>query len=121
MSMSERKWWVFGLCGAAAGLLNGLFGAGGGMVLAPLFLLCGKLEDKEAFSSSICVILPLCLVSLTVYSLRGVLTLTGALPYLIGGLMGGILGGLFYEKVPVKVLHRLFGLVILWGGIRLLW
>lgn len=91
------------------------------MVLAPLFLLLGKLEDREAFSSAICVILPLCLVSLSVYALRGVLTLTGAVPYLIGGLIGGVLGGLFFQKIPVKVLHRLFGLVIIWGGIRLIW
>lgn len=59
------------LCGAAAGFVNGFFGAGGGMVLVPLLIRLGKMEDKKAFSSSVCIILPLCLVSLGIYAAKG--------------------------------------------------
>ena len=111
----------FGLAGAAAGLINGFFGAGGGMVLVPLLIHLGKLPDKEAFASSIAIILPLCLVSLFVYGASGSLPLAEAWPYLLGGLGGGLLGGLLFRQVKPKLLHRLFGIIIVWGGVRLLW
>ena len=119
--MKQLHWLRYGLCGAAAGLVNGLFGAGGGMVLVPLLIGFGKLEDKKAFSSAISIILPMCLVSLAVYWQQGVFPGSGALPYLAGGLLGGLAGGLLFRRVTPRFLHRFFGLVILWGGLRLLW
>ena len=47
------------LVGSLAGILNGLFGAGGGLVLVPFFTHWLKLEEKQAFATSIAVILPL--------------------------------------------------------------
>lgn len=118
--MKKKSWFRYGLSGAAAGLINGLFGAGGGMVLVPMLIHVGKLEDKKAFSSAICIILPLCLVSIAVYCLQRNFPWTESLPYLAGGLLGGLLGGLVFRKVSAQLLHRLLGLVIIWGGLRLL-
>lgn len=115
-----KTWLPFGLFGAAAGVVNGLFGAGGGMVLVPLLIHGGRLPDQEAFASSIAIILPLCLVSLVVYGLDGSLPWGPSLPYLAGGLLGGLLGGLVFRWVPPQLLHRVFGAVIVWGGLRLL-
>ena len=108
------------LCGAAAGFVNGFFGAGGGMVLVPLLILLGKMEDKKAFSSSVCSILTHCLVSLGIYAAKGMLPLLDALPYLIGGAGGGVLAGLLFRKVPARALHLTLGALILLGGVRLL-
>ena len=79
----HKNWIRYGICGAAAGLINGFFGAGGGMVLVPMLIRFGKLEDKKAFSSAISIILPLCLVSIAVYWIQGGLALASSLPYLI--------------------------------------
>lgn len=117
----KQGWFRYGLCGAAAGLVNGLFGAGGGMVLVPMLIRYGKLEDKKAFSSAISIILPMCLVTIFVYWTQQIFPVREALPYLIGGLLGGLAGGLLFRRVTPGFLHKLFGLVILWGGIRLLW
>ena len=118
--MRKHNWIVCGLSGVAAGAINGLFGAGGGMVLVPLLIRAGKLEDKKAFATAICIILPLCIVSIITYAIRGTISVSSARPYLIGGLLGGILAGLLFQKVSAKLLHRLFGILILWGGFRLL-
>lgn len=107
-------------CGAAAGLANGLFGAGGGMLLLPLLSRTTELERHELFACSVCIILPLCLVSAGVYLLRGGSFLPDAVPYLIGGAVGGVIAGLTLKKLPTKWLHRALGVFILWGGIRLL-
>lgn len=108
-----------GIAGAAAGAVNGLFGAGGGMVLVPLLTGLTELEEEEVFPCSVSIIFPLCLVSLTLGS-GGKLPWSDALPYLLGGLLGGILAGLTGNKIPVKWLHRALGLLILWGGVRYL-
>lgn len=110
----------FALCGAAAGAVNGFFGAGGGMVLVPLLVHLGRLEDKQAFSSAVCIILPLCLVSIAVYALRGTLEAGSALPYLIGGAVGGVVAGLTFRHIPARILHLALGALIIFGGIRLI-
>lgn len=109
-----------GLAGFLAGAVTGLFGAGGGMVLIPLLTLLTDIGERELFPSSIAIILPICLVSLAVSALQGTLTVTGALPYLLGGAAGGILAGKWGQKIPVRWLHRGLGILILWGGFRYL-
>lgn len=109
------------LAGAAAGLVNGLFGAGGGMILVPLLGLLTDLEDREVFPASVSIMLPMCVVSLWISSFGRDLPWADALPYLIGSALGGTLAGLWGRKIPTVWLHRGLGLLILWGGVRYLW
>lgn len=109
------------LAGAGAGAVNGLFGAGGGMILVPLLGLLTDLEDADIFPASISIILPICLVSLTVTALTGPVAWGESVPYLTGSVFGGIAAGLWGRKIPTVWLHRGLGLLILWGGIRYLW
>lgn len=108
------------LSGFLAGAVNGLFGAGGGMVLVPLLSMLTPLKEDEIFGSSVAIILPICLVSLASTALTGTVAWNDALPYLFGSAAGGILAGLFGKKIPTLWLHRGLGLMILWGGIRYL-
>ncbi|MBR2937992.1 MAG: sulfite exporter TauE/SafE family protein [Oscillospiraceae bacterium] len=105
--------------GGAAGLINGLFGAGGGMVLVPLLGSKSGIEEAERFSASVAIITPICIISL-LFSLPWQVTLKEVLPYLIGSSVGGIAAGLWGRKIPTIWLHRVLGGLILWGGIRYL-
>ena len=109
------------LAGMAAGAINGLFGAGGGMVLVPLLLLLTKLEDNEIFPASVSMILPMCIVSLVFGALQGVFAIKEAFPYLVGSAIGGVLAGILGRYIPVVWLHRVLGGLILFGGVRYLW
>ena len=60
-----------GLAASAAGLVNGAFGGGGGMVLAPMLTLWCGMEQKRALATCVAVIFPLCALSASVYVLRG--------------------------------------------------
>lgn len=110
----------FGLitAGLAAGTINGLFGGGGGMVLVPLLTLLSGLDEKEIFSSSVAIILPICITSLAVLLPQGSLSLPFLLPYLCGSLAGGLIAWKIGKKIPTKYLHRILGFFVLWGGIR---
>lgn len=115
-----KKYQLFGLilAGSAAGLVNGLFGAGGGMVLVPLLSLLTPMEDREIFAASIAIILPLCLVSVLVTAVNSSLPWAAALPYLIGSAVGGACAGIWGQKIPATWLHRGLGILIIWGGVR---
>lgn len=115
-----KKYLGIALAGLGAGVVNGLFGAGGGMVLVPLLSLLTDLEDREIFPASISIILPICLVSLTVTAVTGSVAWGDALPYLIGSAAGGVAAGHWGQRIPTKWLHRGLGVMILWGGIRYL-
>ncbi len=106
------------LAGLAAGCVNGLLGAGGGMVLVPLLGLTGRLREQEVFPASVAIIAPVCLVSL---ALTDSIPWSQALPWLAGSAIGGTAAGLWGRKIPVQWLHRGLGTLILWGGIRYLW
>ena len=109
------------LAGISAGLVAGLFGAGGGLVLVPLLTLLTNTEEMSVFSSSISIILPICLVCIAVTAISSGMPFRPALPYLLGSVAGGILVGLFGRKIPTVWLHRIFGIMLLWGGVRYLW
>ena len=103
--------------GLAAGAVNGLFGAGGGMVLIPLLGWLTRMEDDEIFASSLSVILPICLVSLVS---TPDIAWRDALIWLPCSALGGVLAGIWGKKIPVKWLHRGLGIFIIWGGLRYL-
>lgn len=112
------------IIGGLSGLANGFFGAGGGMILVPLFIKWLKFKDVEAFSTSVSIILPLSIVATFIYAKNGSLDLNLATPFLIGGFFGGIISGKIFKNVPVLWLKRFLGVVIIYGGIRslfLLW
>ena len=108
------------LSGVAAGLTNGIFGGGGGMLLVPLLTRWCGLDQRQAFATSFAVIRPLCALSSAIYWLRGGLDFMLALPYLLGGLLGGFLGGRMFKKLNMVWLRRAFALLILYGGAKAL-
>ena len=110
-----------GIGGFCAGILNGLLGAGGGMVLVPLLSTLTDIDDRHIFATSVSIMLPICITSLLFGISLEELSLNAALPYLIGGAAGGIIAGLFGKKIPTLWLHRVFGGLILLGGIRYIW
>lgn len=118
--MSEKKRKIlhklFG--GFLVGTVNGLFGAGGGMVAVPMLKKLG-VDGKEAHSSSVAVILPISVFSLVIYLLGGRVRLSSGLPYILPGLIGALIGTVVLTKIPEKWLRRIFALFMIYAGARL--
>ena len=112
--------WPARIAGGAAGLANGLFGGGGGLVLLAILAGFGEGEERRLCGSCVGVIFPVCAVSAGVYLWRGGVSLSTALPYLAGGLIGGWLGGKLYGKVPTKFLKWLFAAFLFYAGVKYL-
>ena len=112
--------WPARIAGGAAGLANGLFGGGGGMVFLPILSRFGTLEQRRLYATCVGVIFPVCAVSAAMYLWRGGMNWASALPYLAGGLLGGWLGGKLYGRVSAKVLKWIFAAFLFYAGVRYL-
>ena len=119
--MQKKQYLVMALAGALAGGVNGLLGAGGGMILVPLLTALTPLPEEAVFPASVSIILPVCIVSLTITALTSGLAWKESLPWLFGSAAGGFLAGKWGRNIPVKWLHRGLGILIIRGGIRYLW
>lgn len=108
---------VFG--GVAIGVINGLLGAGGGMIAVPVLKKLG-FSQKEAQSNAIAVILPISVISASLYLIRGNVTLQDAIIYIPGGIIGTIIGTFLLSRLSSKWLKRIFGAFMVWAGIRLM-
>ena len=113
--------WRYIIAGLAAGAVNGLLGAGGGLILVPFLSCFTDLKEEELFPASLSVIFPICITSLLWSALEGTVDVALALPYLFGSGIGGVAAGLLGNRIPAKFLHRGLGILILWGGFRYLW
>ena len=88
------------------------------MLLVPLLTMMAKLPDEKVFPTSVSIILPVCIVSLFLTPQTSTFSWRLAIPYLLGSAVGGVFAGIFGKKIPTLWMHRLLGILILWGGIR---
>ena len=116
--MRDNKRSALMFAGLCAGGLNGLLGGGGGMLLLPILTWTNSVEKEQLFPASVAIILPICVISL-LFSEK--IPIGTVIPYLIGSAAGGTAAGLWGQKIPVLWLHRMLGLLIVWGGMRYLW
>ena len=117
--MKKRKTIFAGALGLIAGAVNGLFGAGGGLIVVPILKKLG-LERKEAHSNAVAVILPVTAVSAVLYLIKGNVELSDALPFLPTGLIGALLGTWVIGRISPLWLKRIFGGFMVYAGVRLL-
>ena len=100
------------------GFINGLLGAGGGMLAVPLLKKAGA-EQKQAHATSIALILPLCLFSVTLYIVSGKVSFSDAAGYLPAGAIGAVIGAFLLSKIKDSWLRKIFALFIIWSGVRM--
>lgn len=105
--------------GFLVGAVNGLFGAGGGIVAVPMLRKFG-VSDKSAHASSVALIFPLSVVSFLLYLFDGRVAFSDGLPYLLPGVGGAVLGTVLLSKIPAKWLHRVFGCFVIFAGVRMM-
>lgn len=102
-----------------AGLLNGLAGAGGGMVTAlglPFYF--ERDGSRDAFAYTALAVLLFSTVSLFAYSLRGDLSVEAAAGNILPALVGGAIGGALLTRIRPVLLKLLFALLLLYSGVR---
>lgn len=119
-ALSVKKKILMCFCSVFIGVVNGLFGAGGGMLAVPCLTYIGKLDEKSAHATAIAAILPLCLVSAIVYALKESCKSEVILPVVIGVTAGGIFGALLLKKLSSDVVSFVFYALMTFAGFKMI-
>jgi hypothetical protein len=106
--------------GAAAGVLAGLLGVGGGILLVPFLVLAVGMTQHEAEATSLLVILPTAVAASIALRRRGVGDLPVALVIGVVGAVGAVAGALLALSLPADVLRAVFAVLLAIAGLRLI-
>lgn len=119
MKLFKNKNVITALSGLLIGTVNGLMGAGGGMLAVPLLKKCG-MEQKAAHVNAVAVILPICIMSAGLYLFDGKVAFKDALPFIPSGIVGSLLGTAIIKRISPVYLKRIFAAIMVYSGIRLI-
>jgi len=106
------------LIGIIIGFLNGLLGAGGGLVL--LLFLRRSLDAHKAHATAVAVMLPLSVLSTFIYIGKTEISWAMALWLALGGMAGGYLGARVLKRIQPKHLSKILGAVLVISAIRMI-
>ena len=109
--------------GVVSGFVNGLLGAGGGIlvVYALNYALKGNdIDNRDIYANALCVMLPVSAVSCVRYAFLGNLHTEGFAVYAIPAIAGGIAGGFLLSKLKASFTKKLFAALVIWSGIILI-
>ncbi|HEY8363479.1 MAG TPA: sulfite exporter TauE/SafE family protein [Tissierellaceae bacterium] len=109
------------LIGLVAGLINGLFGSGGGTIIVPALVFLMGVNDYKAHATAILIILPLSVISTIIYFSNNLIPFKTAIHVTIGGVVGSFLGAKLLNKIPINILRKIFGSIIIYTAIRMIW
>ena len=113
----------------AAGIANGLLGAGGGIILVFALspALGGLFEKGEEFYTRrdlmaiyLSVMIPVSVVSAVRYGLAGTLDLSYSQRVIIPAILGGILGGFLLGRLKESFILKLFAFLVIYSGIAMI-
>ena len=110
------------LIGLAAGFVNGLLGAAGGLVV--VMGLRALFQKKAAnghrfYATAIAVMLPLSALSAWQYARGGHLPQFSLLTLILPAALGGAVGALLLRRISPRIMSRIFAVVVLISGIML--
>ncbi len=120
----KHRFIIFALMCTAAGIANGLLGAGGGILYLFALNMTGKdLSDevkRSNYGSTVAAVFPLSLVSSIVYGANSSINLEKMWIYAIPAAAGGICGALLLGVINTSILKKLFGALVIFAGINMI-
>ena len=108
------------LVGSFAGIVSGLFAAGGGMIVVPALIHIFHLEDKKARATSVFAILPMVITSGIFYYKNNYIDWKLGATCAVGGVIGGYIGAKLLKKLPTKILKMAFTGFLIYVSVRMI-
>ena len=110
------------IAGAFSGFINGLLGAGGGIIAT--FYLSKKLDTdnkNDIFANAVATMLPISIFSFALYSALGHFTPNASLFRIAPtAFAGGLAGAFLLTKLKFKVTKKIFALLVTVSGFMMI-
>jgi uncharacterized membrane protein YfcA len=106
--------------GAAAGVLAGLFGIGGGIIIVPALVFLGLSQKHATGTSLAALVLPVGILGVLEYTHRHEVEWKYAIGIAAGLTVGALVGAKFAGSLSNLVLRRAFGGLMLLVSLRFL-
>ena len=112
---------LLALIGILAGIIAGGMGVGGGIIIVPALVFFFGLSQHQAQGTSLAVLLPpISLLAVIKYQKDGYINYKFAIVLALAFFLGSYLGGLFAVNLPAKTLKKIFGVLMLIAGIKMI-
>ncbi len=104
--------------GLLAGIINGMFSTGAGLLLVPIFVFLFEIDERKSRGTSMFCILPMVITTSMLYHRQDDVDYIIAILVAIGGIIGGIIGATLLKKLKVKNLKILFIIFLAYMAFR---
>ena len=116
----DTKLTLFLLSSIAIGIINGIFGGGGGMLCVPILKLLLGLEDKEAHATTVLIMAIISVPTLIIYITTLPLNLLNAILVTIGVVIGGFVGSKLLKKLSNNTINIAFIILMFLASLKML-
>lgn len=114
---------IFILVCIAAGFINGLLGAGGGILLVWTFGACirdpGGEAVRDTFAATLAAVVPITALSSFLYNSTSLPDTAEMAPLILPAMAGGVIGALLLGRIPTAFLKKIFAVLVLYSGISM--
>lgn len=108
----QRPIILLGAVGAAAGVLSGLFGVGGGILMVPAMVVLLAFGQARAQATSLAAIVPIAAVGALIFGRADSVDLVAALLLSAGSLLGVQAGARLMHRLSDERLTLIFGIFL---------
>ena len=109
------------ITGVLAGIIAGSLGVGGGIIIVPALVFILGFTQHHAQGTSLAVLLfPVGILAVINYHKNGYVNYKFAVILIITFIIGSYFGGLIAVHIPAKELKKIFGILLLLAGIKMI-
>lgn len=110
--------------GLAAGAVNGLLGAGGGIIIVFALAAYNKSHSKSSvrdnFATTVASVLPMSIISAGSYISTLDANTEGVAIFLLPAVLGGIVGAFLTDRINIDILKLIFAALTVVAGINMI-
>ena len=118
--MLSMHYLLYIIIGIAGGIIGGVFGVGGGIIVVPALVLGMGFGQHMAQGTMLAtLLLPSFIFAVWTYFKAGHINWPAALLVSLGMMAGAVLGARYAQTVPAPVLKKMFGVLMVIAGLKL--
>ena len=114
------RFFKLSLIGIVAGIVNGFFGAGGGLIIVPMLKKYDLSKSRVIHATTLGCVLFMCLSSSIIYFIDNCIDYKLIIFCTIGSLIGSVLAVKLLKKLKNIYIDLIFSFVLIFAGLSLI-